>query len=85
MSGDGWLYFQRCPVCGAAPTIEEGVEDHVCPDPPAGPVMRGVAGILDDEAPCCVGADPTCPCADGFLCHYVDDPVTGTKAWEVQR
>jgi hypothetical protein len=49
MSGDGWLYFKRCPVCGATPTIEESVEDHVCADLPAGPVMRGVAGILDDE------------------------------------
>lgn len=30
--------------------------------------------------PCPFG-DPLCPCQDGDICHYVDDPVTGTKAW----
>lgn len=30
--------------------------------------------------PCPFG-DPYCPCPDGDICHYVDDPVTGTKAW----
>lgn len=33
----------------------------------------------------CIGNDPTCPCQDGDLCHYVDDPVTGTKAMLVER
>lgn len=28
----------------------------------------------------CVYGDPTCPCQDGDLCHYVDDPETGTPA-----
>ena len=27
----------------------------------------------------CIGNDPTCPCQDGDLCHYVDGP--DTKAW----
>lgn len=31
----------------------------------------------------CIGNDPTCPCQDGDLCHYIDDPVTGTAAWPV--
>lgn len=29
--------------------------------------------------PCPFG-DPLCPCQDGLRCHYVDDPVDGTKA-----
>lgn len=29
--------------------------------------------------PCAFG-DPFCPCQDGDVCHYVDDPETGTKA-----
>jgi hypothetical protein len=28
----------------------------------------------------CPFGDPTCPCQDGDVCHYRDDPVTGTKA-----
>lgn len=28
----------------------------------------------------CPGHDPLCPCQDGLVCHYVDDPVGGTKA-----
>lgn len=28
----------------------------------------------------CPHGDPTCPCQDGDLCHYEDDPVTGTRA-----
>lgn len=32
----------------------------------------------------CIGGDPTCPCQDGDLCHYVDDPVTGTKAMQIR-
>ena len=26
-------------------------------------------------------SDPACPCQDGDVCHYEDDPITGTKAW----
>lgn len=29
----------------------------------------------------CPHGDPACPCQDGDLCHYEDDPATGTKAW----
>lgn len=28
----------------------------------------------------CPFGDPTCPCQDGDLCHYVDDSETGTLA-----
>ena len=31
------------------------------------------------EIPNC--GDPLCPCQDGDICHYVDDPVSGTKAF----
>lgn len=34
---------------------------------------------MSSEAPC-IGNDPTCPCQDGDVCHYVDDPITGTPA-----
>lgn len=30
--------------------------------------------------PICPHGDPTCPCPDGDVCHYEDDPVTGTTA-----
>ena len=28
----------------------------------------------------CEFGDPTCPCNDGDICNYVDDPATQTKA-----
>lgn len=31
----------------------------------------------------CIGLDPTCPCQDGDVCHYVDDPKSETLAWPV--
>lgn len=33
----------------------------------------------------CIQVESTCPCKDGDLCHYVDDPVTGTKAMRCKR
>jgi hypothetical protein len=36
---------------------------------------------LQEHAECPHG-DPTCPCQDGDVCHYVDDPATGTKAMQ---
>jgi len=33
----------------------------------------------------CRGRDPLCPCQDGLLCHYVDDPKDGTKAMPIPR
>jgi hypothetical protein len=30
----------------------------------------------------CPHGDPACPCQDGDVCHYVDDPATGTKAMQ---
>ena len=31
----------------------------------------------------CIGNDPRCPCQDGLLCHYVDDPVGKTPAMTI--
>lgn len=28
----------------------------------------------------CAFGDPTCPCQDGDVCHYVDDPLSETLA-----
>lgn len=31
----------------------------------------------------CLGHDPLCPCQDGDICHYVDNPWDGTKAMPI--
>lgn len=36
--------------------------------------------MSDGQITPCRGQDPACPCQDGDICHYVDDPKTGTKA-----
>lgn len=56
-----------------------------------GPPFKATPGSKDDARarrlyerrpgdPCPEG-DPTCPCQDGDVCHYQDDPETGTQAW----
>jgi hypothetical protein len=32
----------------------------------------------------CKYGDTTCPCQDGDTCHYIDDPITNTKAMPVR-
>ena len=39
----------------------------------------------DGRPPLCPYGDPACPCLDGALCHYEDDPVGGTPAWPDPR
>lgn len=38
-------------------------------------------GTPEQKAPRCIGNDPSCPCRDGDVCHYVDTP--GTRALHV--
>ena len=68
---------RRCPKCGSAMTRNHDRQSNTWTDNCTG----GVCGVtLEAKGPLCAGADPTCPCQDGDVCNYVDDPVTGTPA-----
>ena len=51
-------------------------------DDEATKVMEALRAALAREEPC-IGADPTCPCQDGLLCHYKDSPDGKTKAMPI--
>lgn len=44
-------------------------------------VMAEVMGTLKR----CAGNDPACPCQDGDVCHYRDDPITSTDGIRPHR
>jgi hypothetical protein len=51
--------------------------EPTAPDDNGGPEVATTGELAASR---CRGNDPACPCQDGDLCHYVDDPITGTKA-----
>jgi hypothetical protein len=42
--------------------------------------VKGWCWSMADETAACPHGDPTCPCPDGDVCHYVDDPLSETLA-----
>jgi hypothetical protein len=42
--------------------------------------VTAISGVPGAETPACPFGDPTCPCQDGDVCHYVNDPLSETMA-----
>ena len=45
-------------------------------------LMVGAPGMPSTTGGC-IGRNPTCPCADGMLCHYKDSADGKTKGWPI--